>query len=98
MKITIRYFASLREIVGLPQEVLELKKGAAISDLIKLLAGRYGDRFNEYMFDPASGNLRSHLHFMLDGNPIPLSDVLSRILDYDCEFAIIPPVGGGNAR
>jgi len=98
LKVTIRYFASLREIVGIQQEILELEKGASISDLLKLLAGRYGDRFNEYVFDPASGNLRSYLHFMLDGNPIPMSDVLSRVLDHDCELAIIPPVGGGTSH
>jgi molybdopterin synthase sulfur carrier subunit len=95
LKVTIRYFASIREIVGVQQEIMELENGASISDLLKLLERRYGERFNDYVFDAVSGKPRSYLHFMLDGNPVPMSDVLSRVLDHDCELAIIPPVGGG---
>src|SRR5260370_36823163 len=41
MKIRMRYFASLREIVGLNEELLTLPEGASVSDARLMLLSRY---------------------------------------------------------
>ena len=41
MKTRIRYFASLREIVGLSEEILTLPEGSRVSDVRTLLLSRY---------------------------------------------------------
>lgn len=96
MKVKIRYFASLREITNLRDEILEVDEGTTVLDVLSLLAGRHGDRFREYVFDSRTGNPRSYLQFLLDERSISTMSGLSTVLKRDCEFAIIPPVGGGN--
>jgi molybdopterin synthase sulfur carrier subunit len=41
MKIRIRYFASLREIVGQGEELLTLQEGTRIADVRAVLVSRY---------------------------------------------------------
>jgi molybdopterin converting factor small subunit len=84
-----------REIVGLKDEILEVDEALSALDILSLIAEKHGEKFREYIFDPATGKPRSYLHFMLDGKTLSSASDLSTVLDHDCEVAIIPPVGGG---
>jgi MoaD family protein len=96
MKVRIRYFASLRELTSLREEMLEVGEGTTVLDVLNQLAGRHGERFREYVFDHETGNPRPYLQFLLDEKSILIMSGLSTVLKGDCEFAIIPPVGGGS--
>jgi MoaD family protein len=95
LKVRIRYFASLREITNLREEALEVSEGTTVLSLLNLLVNRHGSVFREYVFDSRTGNPRVYLQFLLNGKSISIMKGLSTILENDCEFAIIPPVGGG---
>jgi MoaD family protein len=95
LKVRIRYFASLREITNLREEALEVDEGTDVLNLLNLLVKRHGEEFKEYVFDAGTGNPYMHLQFLLNGKSISTMNGLSTILKDDCEFAIIPPVGGG---
>jgi len=94
-KVTVKYFASLREIAGKREEQLEVEDETTIESLLQRLSRMYGSKFVDYVFDEKTGVPRDHLQFLIDGkSATSLEGLKTRITD-GCQFAIIPPVGGG---
>ena len=94
MKVKIQYFASVRELVNLREEVIEVPPGTSVRGLLDLLAAKHGEKLKEYLFGN-TGSPRSHLQFILDEKSISETGGFSTQLTDGCAFAIIPPVGGG---
>jgi molybdopterin synthase sulfur carrier subunit len=95
LKVTVKYFASVREIAGKREEQLEVDDGATVETLLNGLSRMYGQKFTEYVFDEKTHAIRDHIQFLIDGkSAITLQGLKTRIRD-GCQFAIIPPVGGG---
>ena len=94
MKIKVQYFASLRELLNLREEVLDLRDGLDVAAVLTLLAERHGQKLRAYVFDSA-GAPKQHLQFLIDGKSITTLSGLKSILHDGSAFAIIPPVGGG---
>jgi MoaD family protein len=95
LKVTVQFFASVRELVGVREETLELANGGTVSDLREILILRHGEGFRNYVFDPKTKRLRPSLQFLVGDKSISVPDGLSTVLVEGCVFAIIPPVGGG---
>jgi len=95
MKVNAKFFASVREITGKKEELVELKDGATVEDLLKILTEKYGRKFKEYVFDEKSNSPRDTLQFLMDGRSVTTMNGLRTKLYEGCQFAIIPPVGGG---
>ncbi|MFY9513236.1 MAG: molybdopterin converting factor subunit 1 [Rubrivivax sp.] len=83
MKVTVRYFASLREALG-AQEVVELPAGSRIATLREALLHR-GGRHAE-LLDPRRAVRCALNQTMADE---------SALLDEGAEVAFFPPVTGG---
>ena len=94
MKVKVQYFASVRELVNLREELIEVRDGTAVRDLLDELAAKHGSRLKEYLFDK-NGNPRSHIQFILNEQSISEKEGFSTLLKDGATFAIIPPVGGG---
>ena len=94
MKVKIQYFASIRELVNLREEVIEVPEGTNVKSLLDLLASKHGQKLKEYLFDDA-GNPRAYLQFILNEETLSKTGGLSTVLKNDSVFAVIPPVGGG---
>jgi MoaD family protein len=59
MRIKVRFYASLREFVGLDELDLEVSKDSTLKDLLGTLSQRYGPRFEEVRTkDPFEGYVR----------------------------------------
>ena len=95
MKVTVRYFAVLREIINSREETLEVDENTTVLGLLDVLAARHGSRFVDYVFDPMTGSPRTYLQFLLDGESVAGLKGLSTVLTDQCILAIVPPVGGG---
>ena len=80
MKVTVRFFASLKEEVGLEKEELELGEGPAITDLLEALR-------------EAHPILRGNEKFLIAVNGIR-SKTDQRLEEGDI-VALLPPVSGG---
>ena len=83
MKVTVRFFASLREALG-SGETLDLAAGATVGDLRNLLmqrSARHADALGR------GHALRCALNQDLCNESTPLPD--------SCEVAFFPPVTGG---
>jgi len=95
MKVNAKFFASVREITGKKEELVELKDGATVEDLLKILMEKYGKKFKEYVFDEKTDSPRNSLQFLMDGRSVTTMNGSQTRLYEGCQFAIIPPVGGG---
>ena len=94
MKVKIYYFASVREVVGVREESIDVPPGTNIRQLLDLIAAKHGDKLKEYLLDEA-GNPRPYLQFIVNEKSISETGGFSTVLTGGCTFAIIPPVGGG---
>ena len=80
MKVTVRFFASLKEEMGLEREELKLDEGSTITDLLEALK-------------KAHPVLRDNDKFLIAVNGIR-SDHNQRLGEGDI-VALLPPVSGG---
>ncbi len=81
MQVRIRYFASLREAAGMPDEALDLPDGATVAQARALLAERR----------PALARLLPACAAAVNRGYVPAETPLSD----GAELVFIPPLGGG---
>ena len=94
MKVTVKFFTTLREIVGKPQEQIELPEAVTVNELLQQLGERYGVQFTRNVYDE-KGTVRGHLHFLINGQSTTTQQGLKTKLNENDILAILPPVGGG---
>ncbi len=94
MKVTVKFFTTLREIVGKPQEQIELSEAVTVNEVLQQLVEKYGEKFTLYVYTER-GKVRGHLHFLINGKSITIQQGLKTKLRKNDILAILPPVGGG---
>jgi len=94
LKVKIQYFASVRELVNLREETIDVPVGANVRTLLDLLTAKHGDKLKEYLLDD-TGNPREYFQFLLNEKSISQTDGFFTLLREGSTLAIIPPVGGG---
>ncbi len=94
MKVTVKYFTTLREIIGKPQEQMELSEDVTVGELLQKLGKKYGAKFSRYIYNE-KGTVRGHLSFLVNGKSIAIQQGLQTKLEENDTLAILPPVGGG---
>ena len=80
MKITVKFFASLREAVGADKIGLELADGTSVGDMLARLIEKYPD-------------VKGHQNIIIAVNRKYQN--LETILQDGDEVAIMPPISGG---
>ena len=96
MRIKVRYFTTLRELAQRAEEVVELRDGALLRDLIEKIALTYGNEARKYLYvDEVQGTVDPSVRFLINGRDAKsLKGLDTRLKDGDI-VAIIPPIGGG---
>jgi MoaD family protein len=97
LKVSVRFFTTLREIVGKREEALEFSesKPVNIEKVLERLVERYGKSFREYVYEGKTGEVKGFLQFLINGRSAStLNGLKTELADGDV-LAIIPPVGGG---
>ncbi len=95
LKVSVRFFATVRELVGLREETLDLPQGGTVQNLLDLLVKMHGKQFREYIYDSKGDDLRRSIQILVGDKPISALSGPSTVLTDGCVLAIIPPVGGG---
>ncbi|MBT0158697.1 MoaD family protein [Candidatus Bathyarchaeota archaeon A05DMB-2] len=97
MRVSVRFFTSLREIVGKREETLEFPEGekVTVDTVLKVLAQRYGKRFVEYVYEDDNRAVKGFLQFLVNGQSASTINGLQTMLRDGDVLAILPPVGGG---
>lgn len=92
--MNVKFYATLRQVVGGKQIAVELPEGSTLRQLIAELVKRYPGLERE-MLDP-QGNLNGHIHIYVNGrDSVFLENLLDTVLKPEDLLSIFPPVGGG---
>jgi molybdopterin synthase sulfur carrier subunit len=92
MKVTVRAFAHLREILGKELEI-ELPEGETVRGLLDALSvGHRG--FREALFDE-TGQLKAFNSILKNGRNIAFLDQMETKIDDGDVIALFPPAAGG---
>jgi len=94
VKVKVRAFAILKELVGKREVELEFEEPITVADLISFLVKRYGSGFKNYIYSE-DGEVTSFLQFLVNGRSITTLEGFETKLKNGDIIAIIPPVGGG---
>jgi len=97
LNVSVRFFGSLRALVGKKMECIKFedREEATVEKVLKRLSEIYGKDFVEYVFDGKTGEIQSYLLLLVNGRSITvLGGLNTRLIDGDV-LAILPPVGGG---
>ena len=97
MQVSVRFFTSLREIIGKKEETLEFPEDETltIDMFLETLKQCHGRRFVEYVYDRKTGAMKGFLQLLVNGKSVStLSGLQTELADGDV-LAILPPVGGG---
>ena len=97
MEVKVRFFTNLREIVNKREETLTFPEGqkVTVDIVLKTLSQEYGEPFIEYVYDGKTGQPKSFLQFLVNGNSASTIKGLNTELADTDVLAILPPVGGG---
>ena len=94
MKVTVKFFTVLREIIGKKEENIEFSDLITLKELLNYLSQKYGSQFTDYVYN-TENKPREYLHFLINGKSIStLKGFKTKLKEGDI-IAIIPPVGGG---
>ena len=97
MQVSVRFFTSLRELLGKKEETIEFPKAARVTvdNVLEKLKQRYGKSFVEYVYDQKTGEMKGFLQILVNGrSSSTLNGMQTELADGDV-LAILPPVGGG---
>jgi molybdopterin synthase sulfur carrier subunit len=97
LQVSIRFFTSLREVVGKKEETLEFPQSTkvTIETVLETLKQRYGKQFVEYVYNLETGEVKGFLQFLINGKSASTMNGQETPLEDGDVLAILPPVGGG---
>jgi molybdopterin synthase sulfur carrier subunit len=93
MEITIRAYATLREIIGARETAITLSPGETIGGLLEKLCGTY-PALRGHLFDSA-GRTKPHIIILKNGRNVASLQQLDTPIDGGDAIALFPPVAGG---
>ncbi len=95
-RVKTRYFAVVREVVGLREEEIEVPEGATLQDFIKILTDRYG-KLRKVILDE-KGELKTGYNVAHNTTTVPKHQLDKKKIKDGDEVVILPPIGGGSQR
>lgn len=88
MRITLGYFAQIRQAAGVESETLDVAEGVTALEALKTVS--HGAGFREVLFDESNA-LRSVILFVVNEIPVRSDRILT---EGDC-LQVFSPVAGG---
>ncbi|MHB9099672.1 MAG: ubiquitin-like small modifier protein 1, partial [Syntrophales bacterium] len=93
MKITIRAYATLREVIGTSETTLVLPPGETVKGLLENLCKTHPG-LRAQLFDVA-GQVKPYILILKNGRNIMSLQQLDTVIGEDDVIALFPPVAGG---
>ena len=97
MRVSVRFFTSLREIIKRKEETLDFSdtEKVTIDKVLETLSQKHGKNFADYAYDVKTHKVRGFLQFLVNGKSASSLNGLQTALSDGDVLAILPPVGGG---
>jgi len=93
MKITVRAYAALREVIGARETTLAIPPGETLGGLLERLCGTYAG-LRAHLFYSA-GRTKPHIIILKNGRNVASLQQLDTPIAEDDVIALFPPVAGG---
>jgi len=90
--ITLRLFASLRDLVG-KKEVHMEHEDTTLKELLEEFADRQGEKVRDFLFD-REGRVWQSVLLLLNGEPVG-KDLHTQVKSGDVISILLPTAGGG---
>lgn len=95
MKVKTKYFAFLRERLGISEETLEVPDKITVKDFVKMLTTLKGDVLASYVLKEGN-DLREGIAIAYNGETLEFSKLNEVVLKDGDTIVILPPISGGN--
>ena len=97
MRVSVRFFTSLREIIKKKEETLEFSDNQKVTmdKVLETLTQKHGKNFTDYVYDVKTHEVRGFLQFLVNGKSASTLNGLQTELSDGDVLARLPPVGGG---
>ncbi len=96
MKITIKSFLTLRQLMGNQAKFEMDVDGITLKELLDLLCVKYGKGLKQQIFDPKTSEIRALLRVLVNGHHYTtLTDNLETQLQDGDEISLLPLMVGG---
>jgi molybdopterin synthase sulfur carrier subunit len=92
MQITLKFFATFREIVGSKTVDREFAEGTTIGEVLSTLESEYDDLVGELLVD---GDLKPQINVLKNGREVLHMEGIDTVVEADDTVSIFPPVAGG---
>ena len=89
--ITLRLFASLRDLAGQKEVNIE-KENATLKELLDDFAGKYGEKAHDVLFDQ-DGNIWQSVMLLINGQPVDREPGVP-VKSGDVVSILLPTAGG----
>lgn len=89
MKISVLFFAQLRDLSGVREAEFSLSEGSRLSDLVNQLHQKYGSAFKKEMAKIEG------LRILVNGQEYEFSGGMDTRLKEGDNIVLLPPIGGG---
>lgn len=90
----IFFFSLLTDITNIDDLSISINDDSTIRTLLELLSNKFGNKFDEIVFDTSS-NLSKYLLISINGKDIRSLDGLDTKIKADDEISFIPAIAGG---
>jgi MoaD family protein len=97
LRIKVEYLGHVKEIIHSGREdELEVPEGATLSDLLSILAEKYGDPFKRTVYEPGGADVKQSFIITVNGYLLnQLADGVYTKLKHGDHVILMPIVSGG---
>ena len=96
MKITIKGFLTLNEVMNAQSDIDFERDVLTVDDVLHELCDIYGEDFRKMIFDPETQTINRHIRILINGRHYShLPEKLNTRLQDGDEVFLFPPIAGG---
>ena len=92
MQVTLKFFATFREIVGSKTVDREFEQDATVGEVLTALESEYDDLVGELLVD---GDLKPQINVLKNGREVLHIEGIETRLEEGDTLSVFPPVAGG---
>ncbi len=95
MKVEVRYLGYIKNLLKRDKDSFELREGASISDLMNLLAEKYGESFKKEVYETGMEDLKTGFVLTVNGTLMgQLNGIKTKLREGD-EVSLMSLATGG---
>ncbi|MGQ4892360.1 MAG: MoaD/ThiS family protein [Candidatus Njordarchaeia archaeon] len=94
INVKVKYYAIFREISSKRTEIIAIRKGSTVRNLIGEIDKKYGGKIAKLLLD-SKGELKDNYIILLNGVNVNNLNGLETIIDKNSGVVIFPPFSGG---